>query len=38
MARRYELQARNALEQADLIQTALRTLEMMPAADELQVS
>ena len=37
-ARRYELQARNALEQADLIRTALRNLEMMPTADELQVS
>ena len=37
-ARRYELQARNALEQANLIRTALRNLEVTPAVDEARVS
>ena len=37
-ARRYEGQSRNALEQADLIRTALRNLEIVPAGDELQAS
>jgi len=38
MARRYEGQSRNAVEQANLIRTALRNLEVTPAADELKVS
>jgi two-component system, chemotaxis family, protein-glutamate methylesterase/glutaminase len=38
MARRYEGQSRNTLEQADLIRTALRNLEVAPAVDELKVS
>ena len=37
-ARRYEGQSRNALEQANLIRTALRNLEVAPAADELKAS
>jgi two-component system, chemotaxis family, protein-glutamate methylesterase/glutaminase len=37
-ARRYELQARNALEQAGLIRTALRNVEVTLDADELKVS
>jgi two-component system, chemotaxis family, protein-glutamate methylesterase/glutaminase len=38
-ARRYESNARNALEQANLIRTAIRNLELAPAAaDELQAS
>ena len=37
-ARRYDAQARNALEQADLIRTALRNLEVAPAVEELRVS
>jgi two-component system, chemotaxis family, protein-glutamate methylesterase/glutaminase len=37
-ARRYESQSRNAIEQADLIRTALRNLEVTPAADELRAS
>jgi two-component system chemotaxis response regulator CheB len=37
-ARRYEGQARNATEQADLIRTALRNLEVTPAADEVRAS
>jgi two-component system chemotaxis response regulator CheB len=37
-ARRYEGQAQNAIEQADLIRTALRNLEVTPEADELQAS
>jgi two-component system, chemotaxis family, protein-glutamate methylesterase/glutaminase len=37
-ARRYESQSRNALEQANLIRTALRNLELAPAAEELRAS
>jgi two-component system chemotaxis response regulator CheB len=37
-ARRYEAQSRNALDQANLIRTALRNLEVAPEVDELQVS
>ena len=37
-ARRYEGQSRNAIEQANLIRTALRNLEVTPAADELKAS
>jgi two-component system chemotaxis response regulator CheB len=37
-ARRYEGQAQNAVEQANLIRTALRNLEVTPEADELQAS
>ena len=37
-ARRYESQSRNALDQANLIRTALRNLELAPAAEELRAS
>jgi two-component system chemotaxis response regulator CheB len=37
-ARRYEGQAQNAVEQANLIRTALRNLAVTPEADELQAS
>jgi two-component system, chemotaxis family, protein-glutamate methylesterase/glutaminase len=37
-ARRYDHQSRNALEQANLIRTALRNIELAPAARELHAS